>query len=93
MILIFQLCGMKNQNKQNTVSEILVFIMLSLVSGILYLHHAKIVNWDLELVLAPFIAVTLLAFGDKLILYFCIRPICSIWKITRSVFPFSKANS
>ncbi len=92
MILICQLCGMKNQNQQNTISEILVFIVLALVSGILYLRHAKIVNWNLELVLAPFIAIALLAFGDKLILYFCIRPICSLWKITKRVFPLSKVN-
>lgn len=91
MIMIFQLCGMKNQH--NTISGILVLITLGLVAGLCYLQHTKIVNWDLELVLAPFIVITLLAFGEKLLVYFFILPICSIYRIISKTGLLSKTNS
>ena len=90
---MFQLCGMKNQTQHNTISRILVFITLGLVAGLCYLQHTKIVNWDLELILAPFIVIALLAFGEKLLVYFFILPICFIYSIISKTGLLFKASS
>lgn len=69
---------MKNQTQQNTntVSGIFVLILGGLITSILMLlKHFNILNLDFEVVFAPFVVITLLTYGDKLLIYLLVNPI------------------
>ena len=83
-----EICNMKNQiqQKANTVSGKFVLILGGLASSILILFkYFNIFNLDLEVVLAPFVVVTLLTYGDKLIILLFLSPISFALKLISKV--------
>jgi hypothetical protein len=85
MILSTDLCTMKNKIQQNTnaLSGIIVGLGI-LLSSVLYLFkHFNILDIDFEIILAPFIVITSLAFGDKIIIFFFLNPIGAISKFMK----------
>jgi hypothetical protein len=66
----------KTQQKTNTISVIFVLILGGLVTlALLLLRHLNILHLDYEIALAPFIVISLLTFGDKLIIFIFLSPI------------------
>jgi len=79
----------QTQQKTNTVSVIFVSILGGLItSSLLLLKYFNILHLDLEVVLAPFIVITLLTYGDKLLIFLFLSPISfaskQIGKVRRS---------
>lgn len=73
-----EFCTMKNKTQQNTntVSGIFVLIIGVLISStLLILKHVNVFSLDLEIALAPFVVITLLTYGDKLLVFLFLSPI------------------
>lgn len=84
MFLNTEFCNMKNQIQQSTnaVSGIFVSILGGLItSGLLLLKYFYFFDLELELVLAPFVVITLLTNGDKLLLILFLSPISLVSKL------------
>ncbi len=83
-----EICNMKNQaqQKSNTMSGIFVLILGGLItSSLMLLEHFNFLNIDLEVVLAPFLVTTLLACGDKLLIFLFLSPISFALKLISKV--------
>lgn len=70
--------SMENKKAQNTqavprISEVLLGCLLTTV--LCLLKYLKVLNIDLEIVFAPFVVITLLVYGDKLLMGLFIVPI------------------
>ena len=71
-----QFCSMKNQTQQktNTVSGIFVLVLGGVITSfLLFLKYFNV--FRLDFVLAPFVVVTLLTQGDKLLIFLFLSPI------------------
>ncbi len=96
MNLCPQFCDMKNQTQKNTntVSGIFVLLLGFLItSGLYFLKHFNILHLGYDLVLAPLVVITLLSFGDKLLIYFLVIPIGFVSKLIDRVQGFSQSKS
>ena len=96
MNLCPQFCGMKNQTQKNTntVSGIFVLLLGFLItSGLYLLKHFNILHLGFDLILAPLVVFTLLAFGDKILIYFLVIPIGFVSKLIDKVQGFSQSKS
>ncbi len=83
-----EICGMKIKTQQNTNTVSGIFVLLPgglISSGLFLLKHFNILYLDFEVILAPFIVITLLAYGDKLIIYLLISPISFTAKLINKV--------
>ena len=95
MILSTDLCAMKNQIQQNinVLSGIIVLGFGILLSSILYLlKHFNVLNTDIEIIFAPLIVITSLAFGDKIIIFFFLNPLGVFSKFIESSRSCSKPS-
>lgn len=88
-----QFCSMKNKTQQNsnTVPEIFVLILLGLIAlSLLVLKHFNILHLNLDVVFAPFVVITLLAYGNKILIYFLLSPLSFTIKLINKVRGFSQ---
>jgi hypothetical protein len=79
---------MKNHSQQNSkkISGTFTLILGSMISSILLLlNYVNAFNLELEVVLAPFIVISLLAYGDKLLIFLFLNPICFASKLFNKV--------
>jgi hypothetical protein len=79
-----EICNMKTQTHQktNTVSGIFVLILGGLITtSLMLLKYFNVFNLDLEVVLAPFVVITLLTYGDKLVILLFLSPISLTLKL------------
>ena len=75
---------MKNQTQHGTngVSGVFALIVGGLITLILMLlTYFNIFHLDAEVVFAPFIVITLLTYGDKLLIYLLLNPINFVSKL------------
>ncbi len=94
-MLSTDLCTMKNQIQKNidVLSGIIVLGFGILLSSVLYLlKHFNVLDVDFEIILAPFIVITSLAFGDKIIIFFFLNPIGAISKFIKGSTGYSKPS-
>ena len=71
-----EFCNMKTQTQHNTNKISLILIIGGLITSSLFLlNYFNIIYLDLEVVLAPFLVITLLTFGDKLLILLFLSPI------------------
>jgi hypothetical protein len=73
-----EICSMKSQQHQNTSALSGIFILVSgclITSSLLLLNYHSILQLDLEVILAPFVVVTLLTYGDKFLMLLFLSPI------------------
>jgi hypothetical protein len=69
---------MENQKKYrlHTVSSIFLLMLVGFATlVVLLLSYFELVHLDLELLLSPFVAVALLAFGEQLMILLFVKPI------------------
>lgn len=86
---------MKNKTHQNTntVSGIFVLILGGLITSILLLlKYFNVFNLDLEIVLAPFVVISLLIYWDKLLIFIFLSPISFASKLISKVRGSSKSQ-
>lgn len=72
-----EFCNMKNQKPQNasTISGIFVLLLGGLISSILLLlMYLNILHFNFEVVVSPFVVITLLTYGDKILVNLLIIP-------------------
>ena len=83
-----EICDMKNQKQQNmyTISGIFVLIVGGLITlCLLFLKYHNVLNIDIEVVLAPFVIISLLTYGDKLLTFLFLSFICFASKLFKKV--------
>ncbi len=83
-----EFCDMKNkpQTNVNTISGIFVLLLGGLITlSLLLLKYAHVFNLDLEVVLAPFVVITLLTYGDKLLIFLFLNPASFVLKLISKV--------
>ena len=83
-----QFCSMQNktQHNSNTVSGIFLLILGVLITvSLLVLKQFNILHLNLDVVFAPFVVITLLAYGNKILIYFLLTPLSFIIKLINKV--------
>lgn len=86
---------MKNQIHQsvNTISGLFVVLLGGLItSSLLLLNYFNIFHLDVEIVFAPFIVITLLTYGDKLLVFLFLSPISFASKLIIKIRGFSQSQ-
>ncbi len=65
-----EICGMKNKTTLTTAEKLMPLIIGCLLAAILFLvNHFKLLNLTLEVVLSPIVVISLLAYGESLLIY------------------------
>ena len=83
-----QFCTMKIETQQNsnTVLEIFVLVLIVLIAvSLLVLKHFNILHLNLDVVFEPFVVITLLAHGNKILIYFLLTPLSFTIKLINKV--------
>ena len=74
-----QFCSMKNKTQQNSNTVPEIFILIALIAlSLLVLKQFNILHLNLDVVFAPFVVITLLAYGNKILIYFLLTPLSFI---------------
>lgn len=79
-----EICNMMNYKPQNTskISGIFILILTGLITASsLILKYFNVINVSLEIVIAPFLVIALLTYGDKILIYGLLNPINRIVKL------------
>ena len=65
-----EICGMKHKTTLTTAEKLTPLIIGCLLTSILFLvNHFKLLNLNLEVVLSPIVVISLLAYGESLLIY------------------------
>jgi predicted membrane-bound mannosyltransferase len=77
----------------NTVSGIFALILGGLISSsLMLLKYSKVFNLDLEVVLTPFIVITILTYGDKILIFLFLSPMSFASKLINKERSSSKSQ-
>ena len=84
-----QFCTMKIKIQQNSNTVPEIFILIALIAlialSLLVSKHFNINHLNLDVVFAPFVVITLLAYGNKILIYFLLSPLSFIIKLINKV--------
>lgn len=71
-----QFCTMKIKTQQNSNTVPEIFILIALIAlSLLVSKHFNILHLNLDVVFASFVVITLLAHGNKILIYVLLSPL------------------
>ncbi len=89
------ICNMKNKTQQNNnvLSGIFLLMLVGGVTSILMLlKYFNILHLDLEIVLAPFLVISLLTYGDRLLIFLLLSSISFVSKLINKLRSSSQSQ-
>jgi len=90
MIIYHEICVMKNKNTLKTTESVAPLLIGCLLTSILFLiNYVKLIHLGLEVVLSPIVVISLLAYGESLLIYLLLVPISIGGKIINRIYHLS----